>query len=210
MDEHDRPAALQLIQEGHEPLVTEIDAARIGEHQRAVELEFVEGVAQLFKCAIHIRKREAGEATEPVGVLLYQLRGEFVHTPRQRPRAAIVPHMDAGGRDRRNGYINSRLVHERQHHLFGPGRGLDAADGIVAFIGLAPEELRQDVMMNVDRQCRGARSVRLWGGERPAAEHLQGSGGRGGAERMTEELATRKFWSVGDLGHGTLPERHRL
>src|SRR5258708_21197910 len=43
---------------------------------------------------------------------------------------SVVAHVDAWGRDRHNGHIDSSLVHEGQHHLLGPVRGLDAADRI--------------------------------------------------------------------------------
>jgi hypothetical protein len=50
-------------------------------------------------------------------------------------------------------------------------------------------------MMNVDRECRRATPVRLWGREGPTAKHVKSRGGRSGTDGMIEELATRKLWS---------------
>jgi hypothetical protein len=58
--------------------------------------------------------------------------------------------MNAGRRDRCNRDIDAGIIHERQRARLVPGRWRDAAHGMLAFIGLPPEKIRKNVVMNVD------------------------------------------------------------
>jgi len=49
--------------------------------------------------------------------------------------------------------------------------------------------------MNVNRERRLASSLRPWGGEGAAAEHVQSPGRRRSTHGVAEELTTRKLWS---------------
>jgi len=53
--------------------------------------------------------------------------------------------------DRRDRDIDAGIVHERQHADLIPRRRRDSADEMSAVVGLLPEEIRQDVVVHVNR-----------------------------------------------------------
>jgi hypothetical protein len=69
---------------------------------------------------------------------------------RASERARVVPDVDPRGRDRSHRYIDASLVHEGQHQAGVPWRRRDPADRTMGVVGLAPEEVRQDVVVNID------------------------------------------------------------
>ena len=75
--------------------IAEANPVRIGEQHHAVQLERVEGVSQLIQSAINVWQRQGGKTAQPVRMRLHQLRRELVASARERPRARIVPDVDA-------------------------------------------------------------------------------------------------------------------
>src|ERR1700716_1432125 len=99
MDEHDRPASLQLLEQRREAAVAEIDTAGIAEEHDSVEPERVEGVGELSEDAVRVGQRKAGEAGESRSVVPDEIRGELVASPGESSCGAIVPHMNTGRAD---------------------------------------------------------------------------------------------------------------
>src|SRR6266404_7356424 len=82
----------------------------------------------------------------------------LVAAPGEGSSAGVVPHMDPGRRNRGDRHVDAGVVHEGDHEIGVPGRRLDAADRIAGVIGLLEEEVRQDVMVNIDSAGHGRAS----------------------------------------------------
>jgi hypothetical protein len=113
-------------------------------------LQDIIGIGELRERAIHIWQRQGRKAAKPVRPPLNQACREFVAAPRQPAGACIVSHMNARRRDRRDRNIDPGIIHERQGARFVPRRWCDAANGIRIVVGLAPEKIRKDMVMNID------------------------------------------------------------
>ena len=95
MHEHHCPSTFQFGKDGLKAGIAEANPVRIGEQHHAVQLERVEGVSQLIQSAINVWQRQGGKTAQPVRMRLHQLRRELVASARERPRARIVPDVDA-------------------------------------------------------------------------------------------------------------------
>ena len=69
MDEDHGGAAVEFIEDRIEPLVAEIHAIEVGQHDDAVELEGVERVCDLLERTVNVGQRQAGEAAEATAML---------------------------------------------------------------------------------------------------------------------------------------------
>src|SRR5882724_6556548 len=67
--------------------------------------------------------------------------------------------MHAGGTERHHCNVYPRIVHERDACFFGPLKRRESSDRSIRVLGRLPEKIRQKVVVRVDRQRRGIRSV---------------------------------------------------
>src|SRR5258706_5983385 len=141
MNEDDGPPLLQLLEDGVELLVAEIDAARVREENDAIELQYVEGIRKLAEGTVDVGQRQAPERTKPVRTRLHELCGKLVAAASQRSSTPVIPRVDARRADRRHRDVDARIVHERQRTLPRPWRRSDSADGAVLLVRLPPEKV---------------------------------------------------------------------
>ena len=78
MNEEHRATTVEFVENRIEPLVTQVHAVEIGQHDDAVELERVECVGDLFERTVDIGKWQAGEAAKTAAMLPDGARGELV------------------------------------------------------------------------------------------------------------------------------------
>src|SRR5271166_2422928 len=102
MDEEHCAATVEFVENRIEPLVAQVHAVEIGQHDDAVKLERVEGVSNLFERTVDIRKRQAGEAAKTAAMLSDSARGEFVDGSREQARVFVVAEVYAGRRHRQH------------------------------------------------------------------------------------------------------------
>src|SRR5271155_2031749 len=93
MNEDHRAPPLQLLEDGVELLVAEVDTPRIREEHDAVELQGVERVRELRERTIDVRQRQAREPAEALWTCLHKLRGELVAASSERARASVIAHV---------------------------------------------------------------------------------------------------------------------
>jgi hypothetical protein len=155
VDEHHGLAPLQLVEQRGEARVPEVAAAGVAEQHDAVEPELIQGVGQFGERPVDVGQRQAGEAAEPVGAAPGQLGGQFVAPPGQGAGPGVVAGVHAGGADRGDGDVDTRVVEERERARAGPGRRCDAADRVITLVGGAPEKIGQDVVVDVHGEGHG-------------------------------------------------------
>src|SRR5258706_8636486 len=90
VNEDDGPATLQLLENGVELLVAEINAARVREENDAVELQHVERIRKFSERPVDVGQRQASECTKAIRPLLHKLRCELVAATSQRPRTPVI------------------------------------------------------------------------------------------------------------------------
>jgi hypothetical protein len=83
---------------------------------------------------------------------MHELRRELVASASERASFRIVTHVHAWRADGCHRDIDLGVIHERERAFAGPRSGNDSPDGNVAFVRLSPEEVRENVVMHVDRE----------------------------------------------------------
>src|SRR5580698_5743339 len=94
MNEDHRFSTLELVEDGVESLVAEIDAARVREQNDAVQAQHVERVRELGEGPVDVRQRQASERAKARRTRLYQLRGQLVAAASERPCTRVVTRVD--------------------------------------------------------------------------------------------------------------------
>src|SRR6266404_4837195 len=147
-----RLAALKFCEHRLQSSVSQIHAPRVREENKSVELKDVECVRQLFQRGIDVRQRKASETCKPVRSCMNEFGREFVASARQRPSLLAIAKVHSRRAHRHHGNVDPGVVHERDHRLFGPLQRRQPSHRSMKIICLSPEEVRQYVMMGVDRQ----------------------------------------------------------
>ncbi|MEN3283788.1 MAG: hypothetical protein V7607_4928 [Solirubrobacteraceae bacterium] len=150
MDEHDRRAPLQLLEDRIETGVSQVAAASVGEYRHAVELEDVEGVGDLLERPFDVRQGERRKGPEPVRTVASDVGEELVHPPRKDPPRRIVAEVHAWRADRRDRGIDTCIVEVRDRTVDAPARGRDPSRGVPVLIRGVPVEVGNDVVVKVD------------------------------------------------------------
>src|ERR1700722_4994502 len=111
MHEHDRLAAIDLLEDGRECRLPQQLAGITRQDTDAVELEHIERVFDLFQAAVGVRQWDGGEHPEAAGKVPHHLGAEFVaHAcPRACGLAVLEPY--ARARHRVDGRRYARLIH---------------------------------------------------------------------------------------------------
>jgi hypothetical protein len=81
VQEHDRPTAVELREEGIEAGVAQVDLLEVRQERDAVGLQGVQRMAELDERRVDVRQGQAGEEPEAAGVLAYGARAGLVHAP---------------------------------------------------------------------------------------------------------------------------------
>src|SRR6266404_1714147 len=149
-----RLAALKFCEHRLQSSVSQIHAPSVREQNKTIEFENVECVRQLFQRGVDIRQRETSETCESIRSGVNEFGCEFVTPPRQRPGLLAITKMHSRRAHRCHGNVDSGVVHERDHCLFGPLQRGQSSDRNMRIICLSPEKVRQYVVMGVDGQRR--------------------------------------------------------
>src|SRR5208282_2820456 len=143
--------AVELIEDRIQPLVTEVHAVEVGQHDYAVELERIQRVGDLFQRTVNVRKRQAGEAAKAPAIVPNSARGKLVDGSSQKTGFCVVAEVHSGRRYRQHPGRDSHSVHHRERGLRAPLRCRKpirrTANGIDHFLAI----LRAQIMeMDVD------------------------------------------------------------
>ncbi len=151
MDEHDRLAPLELLEQWIERRVTQIAVALAGVKHDAVEPQTVVGVFELIEGRIDVRQRHRGEAAEMLGVVAQDVRDELVRLSRELHREPGVAAPVHAGRRRRHRGIDAHGAHHVVGLLQAPRRDLRASrPRDVQTVQCRDEVRRQDVVVYVN------------------------------------------------------------
>src|ERR1700722_6617058 len=93
MNEDYRAPAVELIEDRVEPLVAEVHAVEVGQHDYAVELERIQGVGNLEQGAVNVGEGQARETAEATAMVCDRARGKFVDRSSQETSLRIVAKM---------------------------------------------------------------------------------------------------------------------
>ncbi len=102
---------LQRLQDRREGRLVEIVAARMGIQHRAVEAEPGHAALDLRDRALHVLRREGGEAGEPVGIFPAGRRQPVVRQRGEFAAFARVQHLHARRRQQQKLAVDPELVH---------------------------------------------------------------------------------------------------
>ena len=152
MYEDHRLAPLKFCEDRLQNGISQAHAPGVREENKTIESEDIERVRQLFQRGIDIRQRETSETCEPVRSGMNEFGCEFVASPRQRPGLLAITKVHTRRTHGCYGNVDSGVVHERDHCLFGPLKRGQPSDGSMRIICLLPKEVRQNVMVGVDGQ----------------------------------------------------------
>src|SRR5216683_1184650 len=114
-----RLAALKFCEDRLQSSVSQIHAPGVSEENNTIEVEDVECVRQLFQRGIDIRQWDASETCKLVRSGMNEFGREFVAPPRQRPSLLAIAKVDSRRAHRHYSNVDSGVVHERDHRLFG-------------------------------------------------------------------------------------------
>src|SRR5712671_4740018 len=154
MHKDDRAAVVKFLEDRLQSSVSQVHAVGVCEENKTIESEDVDCVRQLLQRSIDIRQREASETCKAVRSCINELGCEFVAATRQRSSLQAIAKVHSRRAHRHNGNVNPSVVHERDHRLFGPLKRRQPSDGSMRIIGLPPEEVRQYVVVCINRQLR--------------------------------------------------------
>src|SRR5580704_2008940 len=161
MNEEHRAATVEFVEYRIEPLVAQVHAVEIGQHDDAVELERVEGVGDLLQRTVDVRKRQAGEAAKTAAMLPNSARGELVDGSREDTCVRVVAVVYAWRRHREHPGRDSHFVHHREGALGAPMRRWKSVrprpacvDHFLAILGA--QVMKVDVDTVAELNCHGA------------------------------------------------------
>ena len=152
MHKDHRLAALKFLEDRLQSSVSQVHAPGVREENQAIESQDVDCVRQLLQRGGDIRQRDAREPCKPLRSCMNEFGREFVAPSGQRASLFAVPKVHSRRAHRHHGNMDPGIVHERDHRLLGPLQRRQPSDGSMRIICLPPEEVRQNVMMGINRQ----------------------------------------------------------
>src|SRR5215813_764111 len=152
MREDNGLAAFKFFEDGLQSSVSEVHAVGVREEDKTIELEDVDCVRQLIQGGIDIRQREAGETCKSFRSCMNEFGREFIAPARQSPSPFAIPDVRSRRTYRHDRNVDTGVIHEGDHRLFGPLKRRKPSDGRMKLICLPPEEVGQYVMVSIDRQ----------------------------------------------------------
>ena len=162
-------AAVELLPDRIEERVTKPLVAVVRQHADAVDVERVEGVADLLQRLVDMRKRQRREDAEPSRMIGHHLLTVLVRVARDLDRDRLADRNDLRRGRRKQGRCDPALVHILQRFLNRPvrQRRIGAPDDVHR----AEPDRGRDMMMHVD-------AVRLGLRKGPGPEAHAGKGER--------------------------------
>jgi hypothetical protein len=132
MNEHRRPSALDLVEDGLEVRIAQILAVVVAQQPDAVELEHVQSVSDLGESSLDVGQRENGERAETRGMRPDDVARRLVDRARQIPNRRTAHERDAGRGDREQAAVDPARIHRFEVRVDGPARQWEAIDGFHA------------------------------------------------------------------------------
>src|SRR4051812_15280128 len=129
MHKDDRLAAFELVEDGLQRNIAEVNSIGVREENKAIQSENVQGVREFLQGRINIRQRETGETRKPVGPRVNEFGRERVAPARQRSSLLAIAKMNSWRAHRHDSNIDTGIVHEGDHCLLGPIKRHQSSDG---------------------------------------------------------------------------------